>query len=326
MLVIFCLGTLPLHGQIVINMEPDGGVYKVPCEVNGLRMKLVFDTGAAVVSLSQTMAEFMVDNEYMAIDDIYGVATMKQADGTTIKVPRVLLRKINIGGLLLYDVDAVISPSQNAPLLLGQSAIQKLGRITIRGNSLIISKEEANYTGSEREIAFQGLRQGTSYNDCYDFLNIKYGNRTIYDTETNGAIRGLDVDSVYFVNHFFDTISLYFDKDKLITVQLERVFPRNQLSNATRFRDELFEIYSQKYKAIKTTKQPKTNFTWYRLGYDEKDDLDLYPITIGLTESESTSQKYGDKPIIKKSYKVELSYWLSSLRDLEELYPMHDEY
>jgi clan AA aspartic protease (TIGR02281 family) len=307
-------------------MEQDGGVYKVPCEVNGLRMKLVFDTGAAVVSLSQTMAEFMVDNDYMSTDDIYGVATMKQADGTTIKVPRVLLGKINIGGLLLYDVDAVISPSQNAPLLLGQSAIQKLGRITIRGNSLIISKEEANYTGSEREIAFQGLRQGTSYNECYDFLSMKYGNRTIYDTETNGAIRGLDVDSVYFVNHFFDTISLYFEKDKLATVKLVREFPRNKLSDAIRFKDELITIYAGKYTAIKTSKQPNTNNAWSYLGFEEKDNYRLSPIRIGLTESESTTQSYGDKPIIKKSYKVILMYWPIALDRLKELFPMRDEF
>ena len=307
-------------------MEREGGVYKIPCEVNGLRMKLVFDTGAALVSLSQSMAEYMVDNDYLVTDNIYGLAKMKQADGTTIDVPRVILDKVSIGGFVLNDVDALIVPNQNAPLLLGQSAIRKLGKITISGNSLIISKEEADYTGSEREIAFQGLKHGASYNDCYNYLNLKYGNRIIYDTETNGAIKGLEVDSVYFVNHFFDTVSLYFDKDRLITVELQRDFPRSQLSKATQFRDDLFKIYSEKYKATQRTKQPRTNFVWYYLGYEPKNDVDYYPLKIGLTESESTTQQYGDKPTKMTSYSVILWYWPLDLKNLKKLYPKQDEF
>ena len=39
---------------------------------------------------------------------------------------------------MLYDVEASISDEMSAPLLLGQSAIQKLGTIQINGNKLII--------------------------------------------------------------------------------------------------------------------------------------------------------------------------------------------
>ena len=42
--------------------------------------------------------------------------------------------KINI------NVKATIKQQQNAPLLLGQSAIEKLGKITIDGYKLIIHK------------------------------------------------------------------------------------------------------------------------------------------------------------------------------------------
>jgi tetratricopeptide (TPR) repeat protein len=50
----------------------------------------------------------------------------------------VVLRDVEIGGLHLKNVDAVIIEGQNVPLLLGLSAIQKLGKVTLSGNRLII--------------------------------------------------------------------------------------------------------------------------------------------------------------------------------------------
>ena len=38
----------------------------------------------------------------------------------------------------MKNVDAVIIKGQNVPLLLGLSAIQKLGKITLSGNKLVI--------------------------------------------------------------------------------------------------------------------------------------------------------------------------------------------
>lgn len=53
---------------------------------------------------------------------------------------KVILRNIEIGGITIKDVAAVISNSLDAPLLLGQSAIQKLGPIQLDGNTLVIAK------------------------------------------------------------------------------------------------------------------------------------------------------------------------------------------
>ena len=44
------------YGQSVIQLEKDGGVFKVPCVVNGLKLKLIFDTGASNVCISQSVA------------------------------------------------------------------------------------------------------------------------------------------------------------------------------------------------------------------------------------------------------------------------------
>lgn len=120
-------------------MEKSGGVYKVPCEVNGLRMKFIFDTGASHVCLSESMASFMYENGYLKSDDIVGKSQSRVADGRIVDDIRIVLHDIEIAGLHLKDVDAIVSSGQSAPLLLGQSAIQKLGAVTIDGNKLIIN-------------------------------------------------------------------------------------------------------------------------------------------------------------------------------------------
>lgn len=46
LLTIFLMGLIytPCFSQTVIQMEEYGGVYRIPCKVNGAKMKLIFDT------------------------------------------------------------------------------------------------------------------------------------------------------------------------------------------------------------------------------------------------------------------------------------------
>ena len=53
-----------------IKMTYENGVYTMPCEVNGLRMKFIFDTGASMVSISMTEAKFMYKNGYINENDL----------------------------------------------------------------------------------------------------------------------------------------------------------------------------------------------------------------------------------------------------------------
>ena len=48
-------------GQIIVPMERQtNGTYLIPCKVNGVPMKFIFDTGASVVNISMTEALFRV--------------------------------------------------------------------------------------------------------------------------------------------------------------------------------------------------------------------------------------------------------------------------
>jgi clan AA aspartic protease (TIGR02281 family) len=148
--------------QKVIQMEKDGGVYKIPCVVNGCKMKFIFDTGAASVCLSMAMAEYLYENDYLSKEDILGKGTSSVADGRIVDHIVIKLRDIEIAGLHLKNVKAVVIEGQKAPLLLGQTAIQELGRISIDGNRLTIHSIENDY--SEAEI-HKLVEQANKYKD-----------------------------------------------------------------------------------------------------------------------------------------------------------------
>ena len=108
-----------------------GGVTQVKCSVNGLPLHFIFDTGAADVTISRVEATFMFKNEYLSSSDVIGKARYMDANGD-ISVGTVLnIKKITLGGLELENVRASVVESNNAPLLLGQSVLNRLGKIEI---------------------------------------------------------------------------------------------------------------------------------------------------------------------------------------------------
>lgn len=118
------------------------GIYEIACEVNGLPLKFVFDTGASSVTISSVEAQFMLKNGYLKSEDIKGkeyfsVATGEIGEGTIIR-----LKKIKVGDAVLRNVDASVVHNQQAPLLLGQSVLERFGTITIDNiNSKLIIKQ-----------------------------------------------------------------------------------------------------------------------------------------------------------------------------------------
>ena len=163
--------------RTTITMEKEGGVYKVPCVVNGLRMKFIFDTGAANVCISESMAQYMLENDYLNKSDILGTGLSSVADGRIVDHVRIRLAYLEIGGLKLNDVEAIVIEGQASPLLLGQSAITKMGKVSINGNQLII--EEAGDCSDSEIDSWSNLADSYFDNAVYDKA-INYYQR-VYD-------------------------------------------------------------------------------------------------------------------------------------------------
>lgn len=91
----------------------------------------IFDTGAGDVSISSVEAAFMLKNGFLTSKDIMGKASYHTASGDIIDGTVVMLHDIEMGGLSLKNVRASVVHGQSATLLLGQSALSKLGKIEI---------------------------------------------------------------------------------------------------------------------------------------------------------------------------------------------------
>lgn len=95
-LLIVLMSCLCVNAEVRIHMEKEAGVFKVPCQVNGLKIKFIFDTGAAIVSISSSYAEMMLANGYLEESDFTGVSKSVLADGSVIENLVVNLREVKI--------------------------------------------------------------------------------------------------------------------------------------------------------------------------------------------------------------------------------------
>ena len=118
-----------------------GGTFNVDCSVNGLALNMIFDTGASDVSISKVEADFMLKNNYLSMSDIKGKQYYQTADGGISEGTVITLKEVRIGDAVLHNVDASVVKSQKAPLLLGESVLQKFGTFTVDNiNSKLIIK------------------------------------------------------------------------------------------------------------------------------------------------------------------------------------------
>lgn len=118
-----------------VTMEKSGGVYLVPITVNGLDLKFIFDTGASSISLSSAEAAVMYRQGKITEDDILGQQQFLDATGGISVGTIVKLKTVEVGGIMLHNVEASIVDNIQAPLLLGQTALSKFGKVTIDYNN-----------------------------------------------------------------------------------------------------------------------------------------------------------------------------------------------
>lgn len=302
--------------QIVIQMEKDGGIYKIPCLVNGAKMKMFFDTGASTVSLSMSMANYLYENDYLKKEDIIGSGMTQTADGSIVDNIIINIRDIEISGLHIENITATVVEAQDAPLLLGQSAIQQLGKISIDGNLLIIHNENNRLSGGE-VLSVAGVKFGDSYQYCSKVLKERFDFMRF-----NGNGKGIFIDGN--MQHFMiggielSQAAFNFNNNKLYNATLYRSF--YNFSDAKKFFDKVINIYSQKYKDIYhitdyeefvkkfsgTDKSEyvikgKTHVCQFRNSTMDNWNRKYYPISVVLT--------HGEKPTVS-GWQNHPNYWV----------------
>ncbi len=208
-----------------------GGTYTVPCKVNGLSMRFIFDTGASTVCISATEALFMLKNGYLKQSDIKGRNYSQVASGDIVEGMTINLSSVEIGGLQLNNVEANVVNSISAPLLFGQSAIQKLGPIKLDGDKLIIGKvsvlnleqrkRQAERLGYKANLANQSGRSEEAIKlfkqaiemypsaYCYDGLTYVYGKLGMTEEAIESSEQALALEPTCLQYQYNYAVALY---------------------------------------------------------------------------------------------------------------------
>lgn len=171
-------------GQKVIQMKKEGGVYTVPCSVNGLPLKFIFDTGASNVSISLTEAMLLMKHGLLTDQDILDVVKFSDATGKISEGTIINIRELEFSGLILNNVKATIVHELNAPLLLGQSAMAKFGKFQFDPNmgtlTILNNSSETNIKRPKYIRASEAYGYLIGQQHSLDYLKRKFPDLKLY--------------------------------------------------------------------------------------------------------------------------------------------------
>ncbi len=109
-----------------IPLEKEQGVYKLPVRINGvITLKFILDSGASEVAIPADVAMTLVRTGTITDDDFLPGKIYRMANGSELKSTRLILRKMEFGGMKITDVPCAVTPPAG-DLLLGQSLLERL--------------------------------------------------------------------------------------------------------------------------------------------------------------------------------------------------------
>lgn len=167
------LSNIAILADVIIPLQNKGGVFYLPCKVNGVTEQFIFDTGASNVCLSRSFINRLSSTGAIESSDLVGKGSSQVADGRTIPHDIYNIRELTIGTRTLKNVRAVVVDGQNAPLLLGQTAIQRLGKYNIDGNHLILKEASRPNNNSNNTSAISealSMYYNGNYRKCAEIL------------------------------------------------------------------------------------------------------------------------------------------------------------
>jgi aspartyl protease family protein len=124
------------HGRTMTVRRDRRGHFQVQARVDGRHMDFLVDTGATVVAIPEKEAARLgvrpSRREY--------TVQMKTANGTVAAAPT-HLRMVEVGGIIVRDVQAVVMPDEAlGENLLGMSFLSKLRRFEMADGKLVLEQ------------------------------------------------------------------------------------------------------------------------------------------------------------------------------------------
>ena len=126
----------PAAGRTLSIPRDARGHFQTEGRIDGQRISFMVDTGASVIALNEkSAARFGLRPQRGDYN-----ATVSTANGT-IKAARTRLAMVELGGLIVRDVDAMVLPDEAlSENLLGLSFLSKLKRFEYAGGRLVLEQ------------------------------------------------------------------------------------------------------------------------------------------------------------------------------------------
>lgn len=119
--------------------EMNGNTITIPVKINGMWLDMIFDTGASITCITLAEAQYLFEKGKLTEEDIIDKMEYQTADGNISIGLRINIRSLSIGDKIhLNDIEAVIVQNQQAPLLLGQSAMINFREISVDRENKVI--------------------------------------------------------------------------------------------------------------------------------------------------------------------------------------------
>lgn len=119
---------------IEVPYEEKNGNKVIKVEVNGVPMKMIFDTGCSGMHMSLLEVQNLYKQGAIRSEDFEGESYSFIANGSIVENLVFNLKEIEIGGetgIVLHDVETTVSKNLDAPVLLGNGVIDQLASVEV---------------------------------------------------------------------------------------------------------------------------------------------------------------------------------------------------
>lgn len=125
---------------ISVPFTEQDGIKLIPVSVNGMSLKMVFDTGSTFTQISIAEAKYLYDKGCLTEDDFVDYAKGQLADGSIVENMVVRLKEVIIDEKITFnDVLATVSDNNEAPLMLGNEILDRTASVEVDNESQVIN-------------------------------------------------------------------------------------------------------------------------------------------------------------------------------------------
>ena len=153
-----------------IFLKKEGGIYRLPVKINRvITLDFILDSGASEVCIPADVAMTLLRAHTIEEADFLPGKSYTLADGSVVRSERFIIRELEMDGITISNVPAMISPIRG-DLLLGQSFLQRLDSWAIDnkrhalvvGNSLRNESEQTKQTISNKQKEIPAIEDETA--------------------------------------------------------------------------------------------------------------------------------------------------------------------